>query len=158
MPSSTSAAEIWNQDFVFFWRFSPIFQTMQWRIPYNSPYIDDVHPSFTHHFPAVPGQVVDSADPDRIGDSKEELRLMLEEEELKGVTLLVLANKQDPFGRTWQQKQSLIGKNHMTSLQLSMIYIFVCNLKPYRHSDKLSNACKSRQQLTYGCQHTSNHQ
>ncbi|OLP77805.1 ADP-ribosylation factor 1, partial [Symbiodinium microadriaticum] len=39
--------------------------------------------------------VVDSADPDRIGDSKEELRLMLEEEELKGVTLLVLANKQD---------------------------------------------------------------
>lgn len=39
--------------------------------------------------------VVDSADPDRIGDSKEELRLMLEEEELKGVTLLALANKQD---------------------------------------------------------------
>ncbi|CAE8587106.1 unnamed protein product [Polarella glacialis] len=39
--------------------------------------------------------VVDSADPDRIGDSKEELRLMLEEEELKSVTLLVLANKQD---------------------------------------------------------------
>merc|ERR1712094_12596 len=39
--------------------------------------------------------VVDSADPERIGDSKEELRLMLEEEELRGVTLLVLANKQD---------------------------------------------------------------
>ena len=39
--------------------------------------------------------VVDSADPERIGDSKEELRLMLEEEELKGVTLLVLANKQE---------------------------------------------------------------
>jgi GTPase SAR1 family protein len=95
----------------------------------NSPYIDDVHPSFPiliSDFPAVtPGQVVDSADPDRIGDSKEELRLMLEEEELKGVTLLVLANKQDPFGRTWQQKQSLIFKNNMTSLRLSMIYIFV---------------------------------
>lgn len=39
--------------------------------------------------------MVDSADPERIGDSKEELRLMLEEEELKGVTLLVLANKQE---------------------------------------------------------------
>mmetsp|Transcript_63121 Transcript_63121/g.121605 ORF Transcript_63121/g.121605 Transcript_63121/m.121605 type:complete len:181 (+) Transcript_63121:47-589(+) len=39
--------------------------------------------------------VVDSADADRIGDSKEELKLMLDEEDLKGVTLLVFANKQD---------------------------------------------------------------
>lgn len=39
--------------------------------------------------------VVDSADRDRIGDAKQELYLMLEEEELKGVTLLVFANKQD---------------------------------------------------------------
>eukprot|EP00744_Colponema_vietnamica_P005033 GILI01007420.1.p1 GENE.GILI01007420.1~~GILI01007420.1.p1 ORF type:complete len:181 (+),score=25.76 GILI01007420.1:65-607(+) len=39
--------------------------------------------------------VVDSADTERLGISKQELMSMLEEEELKGVTLLVLANKQD---------------------------------------------------------------
>eukprot|EP00438_Fugacium_kawagutii_P020131 Skav209753 [mRNA] locus=scaffold9:106824:118244:+ [translate_table: standard] len=69
---------------------------------------------FVWHEHGLTCQVVDSADPDRIGDSKEELRLMLEawlateprwrcaasagwlqEEELKGVTLLVLANKQE---------------------------------------------------------------
>eukprot|EP00922_Rhytidocystis_sp_ex-Travisia-forbesii_P017723 GHVS01026421.1.p1 GENE.GHVS01026421.1~~GHVS01026421.1.p1 ORF type:complete len:181 (+),score=18.06 GHVS01026421.1:347-889(+) len=42
--------------------------------------------------------VVDSADPDRIADSKSELQLMLDEEELKDVTLLVFANKQDLEG------------------------------------------------------------
>ena len=71
-------------------------------------------------FPATNTQVVDSADPDRIGDSKEELRLMLEEEELKSVTLLVLANKQDPARRTWRSKMI------KTSLRLwSVIYIFM---------------------------------
>uniref|UniRef100_A0A0G4GZT6 ADP-ribosylation factor 1 n=1 Tax=Chromera velia CCMP2878 TaxID=1169474 RepID=A0A0G4GZT6_9ALVE len=39
--------------------------------------------------------VVDSADRDRIGDAKQELHMMLEEDELKNVTLLVFANKQD---------------------------------------------------------------
>eukprot|EP00920_Eleutheroschizon_duboscqi_P040790 GHVT01097506.1.p1 GENE.GHVT01097506.1~~GHVT01097506.1.p1 ORF type:complete len:181 (+),score=28.96 GHVT01097506.1:1019-1561(+) len=39
--------------------------------------------------------VVDSADTTRLADSRQELALMLEEEELKGVTLLVFANKQD---------------------------------------------------------------
>uniref|UniRef100_A0A7S4MDR5 Uncharacterized protein n=1 Tax=Vannella robusta TaxID=1487602 RepID=A0A7S4MDR5_9EUKA len=39
--------------------------------------------------------VVDSADPQRIGISKEELVSMMEEEELKNAALLVLANKQD---------------------------------------------------------------
>uniref|UniRef100_A0A915IY66 ADP-ribosylation factor-like protein 1 n=1 Tax=Romanomermis culicivorax TaxID=13658 RepID=A0A915IY66_ROMCU len=39
--------------------------------------------------------VVDSADRDRIGISKQELISMLEEEELKGAVLVVLANKQD---------------------------------------------------------------
>jgi signal recognition particle receptor subunit beta len=39
--------------------------------------------------------VVDSADRDRIEVSKQELELMLQEEELKSVPLLVLANKQD---------------------------------------------------------------
>ncbi|VDN93818.1 unnamed protein product [Brugia pahangi] len=39
--------------------------------------------------------VVDSADKDRIGISKQELVSMLEEEELKSAVLMVLANKQD---------------------------------------------------------------
>lgn len=38
--------------------------------------------------------VVDSADVDRAGTAKAELLSMLQEEELKGVPLLVLANKQ----------------------------------------------------------------
>ncbi|XP_022654309.1 ADP-ribosylation factor-like protein 1 isoform X1 [Varroa destructor] len=42
--------------------------------------------------------VVDSADRDRIGISKEELVSMLEEEELKKAILVVLANKQDMAG------------------------------------------------------------
>ncbi|KAF4530704.1 hypothetical protein B566_EDAN004945 [Ephemera danica] len=42
--------------------------------------------------------VVDSADRDRIGISKDELVYMLEEEELKGAVLVVLANKQDIEG------------------------------------------------------------
>lgn len=42
--------------------------------------------------------VVDSADRERIGISKDELSAMLEEEEMKDAVLLVLANKQDLDG------------------------------------------------------------
>ena len=42
--------------------------------------------------------VVDSADKDRIGISKQELVSMLEEEELKNAILMILANKQDIAG------------------------------------------------------------
>ncbi|KAH8239309.1 hypothetical protein KR200_010519, partial [Drosophila serrata] len=42
--------------------------------------------------------VVDSADRDRIGISKDELLYMLREEELAGAILVVLANKQDMDG------------------------------------------------------------
>ncbi|CAD5206566.1 unnamed protein product [Bursaphelenchus okinawaensis] len=42
--------------------------------------------------------VVDSADKDRIGISKQELVSMLEEEELKDAILMVIANKQDIQG------------------------------------------------------------
>ncbi|EFN82659.1 GTP-binding ADP-ribosylation factor-like protein 1 protein [Harpegnathos saltator] len=42
--------------------------------------------------------VVDSADRDRIGISKDELIYMLREEELQGAILVVLANKQDMTG------------------------------------------------------------
>ena len=39
--------------------------------------------------------VVDSTDKERLEYSKQELEIMLQEEELKGVPVLVLANKQD---------------------------------------------------------------
>ena len=39
--------------------------------------------------------VIDSADKERIEVARQELELMLQEEELKGVPVLVLANKQD---------------------------------------------------------------
>ncbi len=42
--------------------------------------------------------MVDSADRDRMGISKQELVSMLEEEELRGAILVVLANKQDIEG------------------------------------------------------------
>ena len=38
---------------------------------------------------------IDSADKDRLDVARQELELMLQEEELKGAPLLVLANKQD---------------------------------------------------------------
>lgn len=43
--------------------------------------------------------VVDCTDRDRIDEVKEELRRLLEEEELKSIPLLVFANKQDRDGR-----------------------------------------------------------
>lgn len=39
--------------------------------------------------------VIDSADKDRIEVAKQELELMLQEEELRGAPVLILANKQD---------------------------------------------------------------
>ncbi len=41
--------------------------------------------------------VIDSTDRERLEITKKELRLILEEEELKGICLLVLANKQVNF-------------------------------------------------------------
>jgi len=39
--------------------------------------------------------VIDSTDKDRLEIAKQELELMLQEEELRGVPVLILANKQD---------------------------------------------------------------
>ena len=39
--------------------------------------------------------VIDSADKERLDVSRQELELMLQEEELKGAPVLILANKQD---------------------------------------------------------------
>ena len=48
--------------------------------------------------------VVDSADRERIEYSKQELDIMLQEEELKGVPVLILANKQDLPGAMNEQE------------------------------------------------------
>ena len=53
--------------------------------------------------------VVDSADKERIEIAKQELEMMLQEEELKGVPVLVLANKQDqPNALNDQEVRGLI--------------------------------------------------
>jgi len=58
--------------------------------------------------------VVDSADPERIGISKEELISMMEEEELKDACLLVFANKQDlPGALTDAQVSESLGLSNL---------------------------------------------
>ena len=48
--------------------------------------------------------MVDSADRERIEYSRQELDIMLQEEELKGVPVLILANKQDLPGAMNEQE------------------------------------------------------
>jgi len=65
--------------------------------------------------------VVDSADPDRIGISKEELISMMEEEELKDACLLVFANKQDlPGALTDAQVSEALGLSNLKNRQWSI--------------------------------------
>ncbi|XP_051270043.1 uncharacterized protein LOC127371334 [Dicentrarchus labrax] len=56
-----------------------------------------IRPLWRHYFTNTQGLifVVDSNDPERIKESADELHRMLEEDELRGVALLVFANKQD---------------------------------------------------------------
>ncbi|XP_072304617.1 ADP-ribosylation factor 4-like [Eucyclogobius newberryi] len=56
-----------------------------------------IRPLWRHHFTDKQGLifVVDSDDPERIKDAAEELQRMLQEDELRGVALLIFANKQD---------------------------------------------------------------
>ncbi|KAF4674124.1 Arf GTPase arl1 [Perkinsus chesapeaki] len=56
-----------------------------------------IRPYWRCYYPNTNGivYVVDSADRERIPDARQELTNLLEEEELKGVALLVFANKQD---------------------------------------------------------------
>eukprot|EP01016_Furgasonia_blochmanni_P010752 TRINITY_DN1461_c0_g1_i4.p1 TRINITY_DN1461_c0_g1~~TRINITY_DN1461_c0_g1_i4.p1 ORF type:complete len:158 (+),score=16.43 TRINITY_DN1461_c0_g1_i4:321-794(+) len=69
--------------------------------------------------------VVDSADKDRIGISKEELLGILEEEELKNVPILVLANKQDL--KTAMTEAEISEALGLTSLQNRQWAIFKCS-------------------------------
>ncbi|XP_060897307.1 ADP-ribosylation factor 4-like [Labrus mixtus] len=56
-----------------------------------------IRPLWRHYFVNTQGLifVVDSNDPERIKEAADELHKMLEEDELRGVALLVFANKQD---------------------------------------------------------------
>lgn len=66
--------------------------------------------------------VVDSSDRDRIADAKQELHLMLEEEELKGVTLLVFANKQDlPSAMPVNEVSEALGLSSIRNRQWTVI-------------------------------------
>ncbi|KAF4659305.1 Arf GTPase arf1 [Perkinsus chesapeaki] len=58
---------------------------------------DKIRPLWRHYYQNTQGVifVVDSNDRDRIGDAREELQRMLNEEELRDAALLVFANKQD---------------------------------------------------------------
>ncbi|KAL9668557.1 hypothetical protein QQ045_006092 [Rhodiola kirilowii] len=56
-----------------------------------------IRPLWRHYFPNTQGLifVVDSNDIDRVVDARDELHMMLNEDELRDVVLLVFANKQD---------------------------------------------------------------
>ncbi|XP_013874615.1 ADP-ribosylation factor 2 [Austrofundulus limnaeus] len=56
-----------------------------------------IRPLWRHYYTNTQGLifVVDSNDPERIKDAADELHMMLEEHELRGVSVLVFANKQD---------------------------------------------------------------
>ncbi|XP_004231879.2 ADP-ribosylation factor 2-B-like [Solanum lycopersicum] len=58
---------------------------------------DKIRPLWRHYFQNTQGLifVVDSNDRDRISEARDELHRMLNEEELRGATILVFANKQD---------------------------------------------------------------
>jgi len=58
---------------------------------------DKIRPLWRHYFQNTQGLifVVDSNDRDRIGEGREELMRMLNEDELREAVLLVFANKQD---------------------------------------------------------------
>jgi len=88
--------------------------------------------------------VVDSADPDRISVTKEELASMLEEEELKNACLLVFANKQDlPGALTDAQVSEALG---LPSLHRQWAIFKTSAIKGfglYEGLDWLVNALKS---------------
>lgn len=65
--------------------------------------------------------VIDSADRERIAISKQELDLMLQEEELRGAPILVLANKQD-LPNAMNEVEVRIKKNCLIWIEMICIY------------------------------------
>ena len=67
--------------------------------------------------------VIDSADRERIAISKQELDLMLQEEELRGAPILVLANKQDlPNAMNEVEVRNKIEEVCLTFIEMICIY------------------------------------
>ena len=58
---------------------------------------DKIRPLWRHYFSGTQGLifVVDSNDPDRLKEAREELKTIIENREMKDALLLVFANKQD---------------------------------------------------------------
>ncbi len=65
--------------------------------PHNHTPTQQIRPLWRHYFQNTQGLifVVDSNDRDRIGEARDELHRMLNEDELRDAVLLVFANKQD---------------------------------------------------------------
>jgi len=65
--------------------------------PPKTPNNNKIRPLWRHYFQNTQGLifVVDSNDRDRVGEARDELHRMLNEDELRDAALLVFANKQD---------------------------------------------------------------
>ena len=62
--------------------------------------------------------VVDSADRERLEFAKQELEIMLQEDELKGVPVLILANKQDmPGAMNYDEVSAGLGLDSISNRQ-----------------------------------------
>ena len=79
---------------------------------------DKIRPLWRHYFTNTQGLifVVDSNDRERIGEARDELQRMLEEDELKDAVLLVFSNKQDlPNSLSVSEVQEKLGLPQLRS-------------------------------------------
>ncbi|XP_074659046.1 uncharacterized protein LOC141911869 [Tubulanus polymorphus] len=77
---------------------------------------DKIRPLWRHYFQNTQGLifVVDSNDRERVGEAKEELNRMLNEDELRDAVLLVFANKQDlPNAMNAAELTDKLGLHHL---------------------------------------------
>ncbi len=78
---------------------------------------DKIRPLWKHYFNNTEGlvYVVDSSDRARINESKDELKWILESDEMRGVPVVILANKQDlPGALPTADVSGKLGLNQMT--------------------------------------------
>merc|ERR1712241_793392 len=81
---------------------------------------DKIRPLWRHYYQGTNGviYVVDSNDRERIEDAREELMMMLNEDEMRDAVLLVLANKQDlPNSMTAAEVTEKLGLHNMRHRQ-----------------------------------------
>jgi len=80
--------------------------------------------------------VVDSSDPERIETAAEELKLMMEEDEMRDVVLLVLANKQDlPKAMTVSELTDRLGLHTLRGRQVSDTHTHTLNAGEQNRAD-----------------------